>query len=168
MNQRQPRRLTREYARGLVAAVAIFTIAMLVFTWGITAFLLERDPITTTISKMTAPAIVLLCLALLIFVLWRDLISMVKGHPPTYYLLVVVPAGVYLLWSLLTTALNLSISEAWLSPFALGLAACWAIALLLFWWILLRRLYSDKGRPQWPWEKKDLDEGPDWFKDGQP
>lgn len=168
MSHPQPQRITRAYARGLVAAVAIFAVALLVFTWGLTALALQRDPVVTEVPKFTAPAAVGVGLVILVWFLWRELISMIQGGRPHWVLLIVVPGLTYILWSLVGTLAGLGLDETWVSPFSALLAVSWLISILIFWWILIRKLYSSKGRPQWPWEKKDLDEGPDWFKDGMP
>ncbi|WP_244301297.1 hypothetical protein [Leucobacter insecticola] len=50
------------------------------------------------------------------------------------------------------------IDETWLSPFAAVLAPIWAVAALLFWAILARRVYTDRPTPKWPWERAEGDE----------
>lgn len=168
MTERVPRKITKGYALGLLAADAFFAVALVVVSWGLMSLWLSISPVTSNVSNLTAPAIVIVCIALLVFFLWRELISLLKGHRPALVLAIIIPGLAYLTWSLLGTAFSMHLSDTWLSPFALVLAVSWLIALLAFWGILLRKLYSGKGRPLWPWEKKDLDDGPDWFRDGMP
>ena len=168
MNERVPHRITRGYAFGLLAADAFFALSILVMGWGFLSLWIETSPITSAVSNLTAPGLIFVCLAILIFMLWRELVSLLRGNRPAWALAIVIPGIAYLVWSLLGMAATLTVSETWTSPFAFSLAGAWLIAVLLFWWVLLRKLYTEKGRPLWPWEKKDLDDGPDWFRDGLP
>lgn len=166
MNKRVPHRVTKAYARGLIGAVAIFAMSLVVVSWGYLSWFLGSDPIESDVSRVTAPGIVGLCLVMLVIVLWREMISLLRANPPSLVLIIVMPAAAYLFWSLLGVAFGLSIEETWLSPYALALAVSWLLAVIIFWWIAMRKLYSGKDRPRWPWEKNELNEGPDYFKDG--
>lgn len=168
MIDRVPHRITKGYAVGLLAADAFFAVALLVLSWGLLSLWLAVSPVTSEVSNLTAPGILIVCTAMLVFFLWRELISLLKGHRPAWVLAIIIPGLAYLTWSLLGTLFSMNLSDTWLSPFALVLAVAWLIALLIFWAILLRKLYTGKDRPLWPWEKKDLDDGPDWFRDGLP
>lgn len=168
MTGQAPRKVTRAYARGLIGAVVILAIAIVVASWGTLALLLERDPIYTTVPAFTAPLIILACIAVTIWLLWREIVHLLRGNRASWLLIVVLPGLVYLIWCLIGTAVGFEIEETWLSPFSVALAVAFLIGLLGFWFVILRKLYTDRGRPQWPWEKKELDEGPDWYKDGLP
>lgn len=166
MNNRVPQRVTRGYAQGLVVAVTLFALALLVLSWGFITLSLDRNPVTTEVSNLVAPMLIGVCLVMLVVLLWRELIRLLQGNRPTWALGIVIPGFAYLIWCLLGTAFSFSIQETWVSPFVLSLVVSWAVSVMVFWWILTRKLYSGKGRPLWPWEKNGRDEGPDWTKDG--
>lgn len=168
MNSRVPHRITRGYAVGVLAADAFFALSLLVMAWGFLSLGLETSPVTTQISNLVAPALVVVCLAFLVVLLWRELMNLLRGNRPSWALAIIAPGLAYLVWSLIGMAFSLTVSETWLSPFAFSLAGAWLIAVLVFWWIIMRKLYTGKGRPLWPWERNGLDEGPDWFRDGPP
>lgn len=168
MSNRAPHRVTKGYARGLIGAVAIFAMALVVVSWGYLSWFLGVAPIVSDVPRITGPGLVGLCLVVLMFTLWREVIHLLRGNAPSIVLILIVPTSAYLVWSLLGMLFTLRIEETWISPYALTLALSWLCALLVFWGIFLRKLYSGKERPKWPWEKNELDEGPDYFSGGLP
>lgn len=158
MNPREPQRVTRTYARGLIAAVTILAIALLIASWGGLSLLLDRNPVTTDVPAFTAPLLVILSGAVLIVILWRQVLDILRGSRPGWIYLVIVPGLAYLMWCVGGLIAGLSVEETWLSPFALTLALCWVVALLMFWAVFLRKVYGDRGTPQWPWEKHPDDD----------
>ena len=63
--------------------------------------------------------------------------------------------GIYLLWGLCGVLVGLTNEETWFSPFAFILMPVWAVAVVLFWLVLARRIYTDRPTPQWPWERRE-------------
>lgn len=161
MNQRPPHRVTRGYVLALIAADAIFACSVLIAAWGILALTLDINPVTSDVPMVAAPVIILIAVALLIWSLWVQALEILRGRRTIQWTQSVILAGAsYLVWCLGGLTVGMDVSETWLSPFALVLAIVWGLAPVPVWLILFRRLYSDRGRPLWPWEKKQSDEGP--------
>lgn len=158
MNARKPQRVTRTYARGLVAAVAILAIALLIAGWGGLSLVLGRSPVVSNVSRLAAPLMIIGAVGLLIMVLWRQVIDILRGNRAGWMYTVIVPGAAYLLWCVAGVLAGMTVEETWLSPFAWLLALCWLVALLIFWAVFLRRVYSDKEPPKWPWEKNVEDD----------
>lgn len=157
------RSVTRSYVWGLIFAVVILAFALMLLAWAGIALATGGAPVSSPgISFGAAPVAVLLCLALLVWVLWAQSLVLLRGMrmAPWGHLLL-VSLGSYLVWSLVGILTGLSIAETWLSPYALALALSWAFASLLCWALLMRRVYTDRPAPRWPWEDRDS-LGPDW------
>lgn len=154
------RGVTRGYVGGLLLATLVVASALVVASWGFIALLGDREPVETDgIAKWVAPLGVFVALGALAWGLWQQAIILLRGHRSLSWAHMVVLAGAaYLLWCIVGTLAGLSIDETWLSPFSIVLAPIWAIASLLFWAILLRRVYTDRDVPKWPWEKREEDE----------
>lgn len=157
------REVTRGYVGGLLLAAVIVAAALLVATWGLLALALQRDPISSAgVPRWIAPLLLLAVLAALGAVLWQQALVLLRGRrAPAWGLLIVIAGGSYLLWCLGGVLAGLSIDETWTSPFAAALAPICAVASLLFWAVLARRVYTDRPAPRWPWEGRD-EPGPDW------
>ncbi|MFD5599411.1 hypothetical protein ACFWHR_05085 [Leucobacter sp. NPDC058333] len=156
----EPRRgVTRGYVGGLVGAAIITAAALLVAAWGGLALALNRDPVESGgVGAWVAPVILATGLGILGFTLWRQALTLLRGRRgPAWSSIVTVAVGSYLWWSLLGMLGGMSLGETWLSPFAATLPAIWAIAALLFWAVLARRVYTDRAAPQWPWERNERD-----------
>ena len=162
MNQRPPHRVTRGYVLALIAADAIFACSVLIAAWGLLALTLDTNPVTSDVSMAAAPVIILVAVALLVWSLWVQALEILRGRRTIQWTQAVILAGSsYLVWCLGGIATGMSVNETWLSPFALILAIVWGLASVPLWLILFRRLYSDRGRPLWPWEKKPNGDGPE-------
>lgn len=151
------RPVTRGYAGALTAAAVIVALSLVVSGWGLLSMALDRDPVTTEgVPRWAAPAIVLVLLAVLAWGLWRQAIVLLRGRRgPAWGIIVSLAVGAYLLWCLLGVLAGLSVDETWVSPFAALLVPIWAVASLLFWAVLMRRVYTDRPPPRWPWERHD-------------
>lgn len=162
------RGVTRGYVRGLVFAVVIVAFSVMLAAWSFIALASDGGPVSTPgVSYGATVPPVLSCLVLLAIVLWSQSILLLRGRRSlsvTHLLLASI--GGYLLWCLLGMAVGLSLYDTWLSLYALALAIAMAIAVLLAWSLLLRRVYTDRPAPQWPWEKRGEAEGPDWANTG--
>lgn len=164
----EPRhRVTRGYVGMLIFAVVTVAVALTVAAWGVLALALEADPVTTTDRpRWAGPLAIVLALVLLAWTLWRQAITMLRGRrAPSWGYWILAAGGAYTVWGLLGSAVGLPTAETWGSPFALLLMPIWIVASLGFWALLVRRLFTDRGRPRWPWEKDD-DIGPDWVNYG--
>lgn len=156
------RGVTRGYVAGLILAAVIGATALTVAIWGLLALALARDPISTTLPIWAGPLTLLGALALLAGGLWLQALALLRGRQgPHWAYVLALGGGSYLLWCLVGTAAGLESTETWASPFAISLIPVWVLASLLFWAVLARRVYSDRGTPRWPWERDD-DLGPDW------
>lgn len=149
--------------RALVAAVLILAVALTVAVWGFLALMLDHGPVGTSgVSFGAVVLIVAVALVALGWGLWRQALSLLRGHrAPLWGVVVALAGGAYLIWSLGGMAFGLRLAETWVSPFAATLAAVWGVSVVLFWAVLARRLYTDRPVPQWPWEKRG-EPGPDW------
>lgn len=163
MTESHRRGVTRSYVGGLVFAVTIVGFALMLAGWGWIALATDGGPVSTPgISLATAALIVFVCLAFLAWIMWSQSLTLLRGKRlPSWGHILLVGAGGYLLWGLLGTLLGLSITDTWLSLYALTLAMAWVISALLQWSVLARRVYTDRGTPQWPWERRG-EPGPDW------
>lgn len=159
-----PRRgVTRAYVGGLVFAVAVVALALLVAGWGGIALMTTRDPVTAAgAPRWAAPGIVGLALVLLGWGLWTQALGLLRGRSaPSWGHALGLGGGAYLLWCLGGMLAGFRIEDTWTSPFSAWLAAMWAIASLVFWAVLARRVYTDRPTPRWPWDRPG-EPGPDW------
>lgn len=157
MTEGSRRGVTRGYVGGLTVAAVILAAALVIASWGFISLFTGRDPITTPgISRAATPLIVILALGLLGWRLWEQALALLRGRrtPPIGQALVVA-VGAYLVWCLLGGILGLSAGETWLSPYAGMLIPIWTLAALLFWAVLVRRVYTDRPPPRWPWERRE-------------
>lgn len=168
MTEGHRRGVTRGYVWGLIFAVAIAGFAMMMIAWSGISLVSGRLLISTPgIGYSVSAVSVLLCLGLLVWVLWSQSILLLRGRRSLSWVhVLVVSFGGYLVWGLVGTLSGLSVADTWLSAFALALAAAWAVASVLCWAVLLRRVYTDRQPPRWPWERHD-DLGPDWAHTGE-
>lgn len=157
------RGVTRGYVWAVIVASGIVAVALMVATWGLLALATGVPPIRTPdVSFALVPLIVALLLAMLAWGLWLQGLVLLRGRRAlSWGYLVALGGGAYLLWSVAGTIAGLQISDTWLSIYAATLAVIWAVVSVLFWAVLARRVYTNRPRPMWPWEKRD-DEGPDW------
>ena len=162
------RGVTRGYVWGLVVAVAIVGWALMLAAWSVISLATGRGPVSTEgIGYSVTAIVVLLCLGLLVWQLWSQCLTLLRGRRQlSWRHLLVVSFGGYLLWSCIGTLAGLSIGDTWLSLHALALAVSWALAAVLCWAVLLRRVYTDRPAPTWPWEKRG-ELGPDWAGTGE-
>lgn len=164
MTDNHRRGVTRGYLRGLIFAVVIVAFSIMLAAWSFIALATDGGPVSTPGVSYGATVLpVLSCLVLLAAVLWSQSILLLRGRRSlslTHLLLASI--GGYLIWCLLGMAVGLSLHDTWLSPYALSLAIALALAVLIAWSLLLRRVYTDRPAPQWPWEKRGDQEGPDW------
>ena len=163
MTDRHRRGVTRGYVWGLVFAVAIAGFALMLTAWSLISLASSGGPVSTPGIGFSATAVpVLLCLGLLVWLLWSQSLLLLRGRRQlSWRHLLIASFGGYLLWGLAGTLLGLSLTDTWLSPYALALAIAWALATVLCWAVLLRRVYTDRPAPSWPWEKRG-ELGPDW------
>lgn len=157
------RGVTRGYVAGLLSAVLVVALAVLVAGWGGFGLATGREPVSVPhIPTIYAPAVVGVCLVLLAWSLWRQAIVLLKGRTaPSWGLIIATGVAAYLIWSFFGTVAMLTLDDTWMSPFALILAVICVLASFLFWAILVRRVYTNRPTPKWPWERDD-DRGPDW------
>lgn len=157
MNDGVRRGVTRAYVVGLLAATLIVAVALLFVSWGFLGLVLEHGPIVSEgVPYWFGTFTVLGGLAMLAALLWRHALILLRGRKtPVWSIVVGAAFGAYLIWCLLGILGGLSIGELWLSPFAAILALIWALAVLLFWLVLARRVYTDRPAPRWPWERRE-------------
>jgi len=157
------RGVTRGYVWGLIFAVVVVAFALMLMAWAGIALATGGGPVATPgVGYGVSAFIVVLCLGLLVLSLWKHALLLLRGRK-TLSLgnMLIVSFGAYLLWGIVGSILGLSVGDAWLSLYALALALAWACAMVLFWALLLRRVYTDRPAPRWPWERSG-DLGPDW------
>lgn len=163
MSSGRRRSVTRGYVWGLIFAVAITAFALMLLIWSGISLATGRAPVETPgVSFGSAPLAILICFLPMIWALWTQSVMLLKGDrslPWTQLLL--ASLGGYLIWCLTGMLTGLSAAETWTSPYALAIALAWAIASLLCWAVLTRRVYTEREVPRWPWEDRE-DLGPDW------
>ncbi|WP_024356765.1 hypothetical protein [Leucobacter chironomi] len=154
------RGVTRGYVAGLVLAAVIVAAALLIAGWGLLSLAMQREPVSSDgVPRWAAPLLLVLGLALLAAALWQQALVLLRGRRgPAWGVIVVAAGGVYLLWCLGGVLAGLSVDETWVSPFAAALPLIWAVASLLFWAVLARRVYTGRPAPKWPWERAEEDE----------
>jgi hypothetical protein len=150
-----PRRgVTRSYVGGLMSAALVAALAGLVASWGLLTWGMGRDPLVSADAPFwVAPLIIFVALTLLAAALWQQALILLRGKSgPAWEWMVTVALGAYLLWCLACWGFGFSVEDTWLSPFAALLAAVWGLSSLAFWVVLVRRVYTDRPTPRWPWE----------------
>ncbi|GAB2549385.1 hypothetical protein [Leucobacter ruminantium] len=159
MSEGVRRSVTRGYAGALTAAAVIVAVALVVAVWGLLSLALGRDPVSSDgVPVWAAPLILAVLLGVLAWGVWRQAIVLLRGRrAPAWGIVVSLAGGAYLLWCLGGVLAGLSVEETWTSPFAAVLAPIWALASLLFWAVLARRVYTDRPPPRWPWERDEED-----------
>lgn len=157
MNEEARRGVTKGYVLGLLAATLVLAATVLFVAWGVIALLFDRKPVTTDgVPLWFAIAAIAIALALLAAILWRHAIALLQGRRVPDWGLVITAAGAsYLVWCLCGILAGMSIDETWLSPFAALLAPVWGLAVLMFWAVLARRVYTNRPTPKWPWERAE-------------
>ena len=151
------RGVTRGYVLGLLGATLVTTAAIVVASWGLLGMALAREPIETDEVPLWFGVLgIVLGLVLLGALLWRQALSLLRGRKsPVGGLIVVAAFGAYGVWCLWGLVAGLAMEDTWLSPFAFVLMPVWALAVVLFWAVLARRIYTDRPTPQWPWERRE-------------
>ncbi|KIP51969.1 hypothetical protein SD72_12105 [Leucobacter komagatae] len=151
------RGVTRGYVLGLLGATLVVAAAIVVASWGLLAMALGREPIETAAVPLWFGVLSIgLGLAMLGVLLWRQAISLLRGRKsPVAGIVLGAAFGVYLIWGLCGVLAGLTIDDTWFSPFALILMPVWGIAVVLFWAVLARRIYTDRPTPKWPWERRE-------------
>ena len=151
------RGVTRAYVLGLIGATLIVAVALIVASWGMLGLAIGREPVETPGVPIWLGAVSIgLSLVLLAVLLWRHAIALLKGRQqPIPGLILGAGFGAYILWCLIGLLGGLSIDETWLSPYAWVLAVIWALAVVLFWLVLVRRVYTNRPVPKWPWERRE-------------
>lgn len=152
--------VTRGYVGGLMLATVVIAIALLVAVWGLLALLGDREPVASdAVPRWAGPILVFVAVAGLAVALWQQALTLLRGQrTPAWGLIVVAALGGYLVWCLGGILAGMSIDETWVSPFAATLVPIWAITALLFWAVLMRRVYTDRPTPKWPWERAEEDD----------
>lgn len=160
MTEGGKRGVTRAYVRGVMLAALVVAAALVLAAWGLIGLALDREPVETPdVPTWFGVVAVVAALVMLGALLWQQALSLLRGRKsPVGSLVVGAAFGVYLLWGLAGIAFGLSVSETFLSPFALALAIIWPLTVVLFWAVLARRVYTDRPTPQWPWERTEKGE----------
>lgn len=163
MTEGARRGITRGYAAMIVFGTVTVAASLTVAVWGLLALGLDTEPVSTSgRPRWVPPAAIALGLAILAGTQWRQTIALLRGRPrPAWPQMLAAAVGAYLVWCLVGLALGLGSSETWTSPFALTLVPIWLLSSLMHWALIVRRVYGDRDRPRWPWERDD-DLGPDW------
>lgn len=163
MNEGARRGVTRGYVGGLILATLISAVAGTVAVWGLLALWTGLVPISQPdMPRWMGPVTILAALGVLAWMLWLQTMSLLYGRRKPHWGYILLAALLaYALWGLMGTIAGLPNSDSWASLFAWSLIPIWAVAGILFWAVLARRVYSDRGTPKWPWERAD-DLGPDW------
>lgn len=159
MNKQPLRRVTRGYVWTLIAGSLVVAVALIVAAWGILAYATSSDPIRSPhIARWTAPALIVLALAGLAWLLWQQALALLRGRrAPRWSLFIVAIFGSFLIWCLGGMASGMAIDETWGSPFAWAIGLAWGVSFLLYWAVLQREIYTDRPMPRWPWETGEDD-----------
>lgn len=164
------RRVTRGYVIALIGSAALLALSLIVCGWGLLALYTDTAPVQQPgVPFAVAPLLVAITHALLAWSLWKQAIALLHGRraPHTGWMLGTA-FGAFLLWCVGGNLAGLAVNETWLSVYAWLIVPVFVLTALAFWAVLMRRVYTDRGVPQWPWEKRG-EPGPDtsWM-DGNP
>ena len=162
------RGVTRGYVFGLVGAAVVGAFALLLALWGLLAWATDREPISTPGVGLGAASVMFVCcLLLLAWGTWAQSILLLRGRrTPSWAHIITVGLGAYLIWCVVGLAFGLHVEDSWASPFAGLIAMVWALAAFTAWAVLVRRVFTDRPVPKWPWEKRG-EPGPDWAHTGE-
>ncbi|MGR4010773.1 hypothetical protein [Leucobacter sp. 1207-22] len=157
MTAQQKRGVTRGYVRGLIAASLVVAVALLVAVWGFTSLLGSVPPVhTESVPRWAAPVLIIVALGVLAALLWQQSLALLRGKTsPSWSSILVGALLAYLIWCLGGTLFGMVIDETWTSLFAWLLVPIWGLVGLMYWALLVRRVYTEMPTPQWPWEKGD-------------
>ena len=149
--------VTRGYVGGLMLAAVAVAIALLVAAWGILALVTDREPVATdAVPRWAGPVLIAVIVGMLAASLWQQALILLRGQrAPAWGFVIAGALGAYLIWCLGGVLAGMSIDETWVSPFAALIVPIWAVAALLFWAVLARRVYTDRPTPKWPWERAE-------------
>lgn len=153
-----PRRgVTRGYVGALILAAAIVAAALLIAAWGTLSLLLDRDPVSSPeVSRLVGPALVFLALGMLAGSLWLQSLILLRGQRgPAWGHIIGTAGAAYLLWSGGGFLAGMTLEETILSPFGAAIPVIWLVVGLLYWAVLMRRVYTDRPPPRWPWERDE-------------
>ena len=153
MSEGARRGVTRGYVGALTAGTVIVAVALIVASWGMISLLTGRAPIEGVAPRWAAPVVIGVNLGILAWALWQQALMLLKGRKtPPWAVTVSLAGGVYLVWCIVGSVLGFPLHDTWSSPFSLALIPIWALASVLFWAVLARRVYTDRPPPRWPWE----------------
>lgn len=153
-----PRRgVTRGYVGALILAATIVAAALLIAVWGMLTLALNRDPVMSPgVSRLVGPALVFLALALFAGSLWLQSLVLLRGQrAPAWGHLIGLAGASFLLWCGGGFLAGMRVEETVLSPFGAAIPAIWLLVGLLYWAVLMRRVYTDRPPPRWPWERDE-------------
>lgn len=144
----------------LVLACVVLAASLVVAAWGLIALGTGREPIASGgVPRWAAPGVLLVALVALGWGLWSQSLVLLRGRrAPSWTHAIVLAVGAYLLWCLGGIAAGASIDETWVSPFAGALVPIWALASFACWGVLMRRVFTDRDVPKWPWEREGDEE----------
>jgi hypothetical protein len=150
------RGVTRSYVWMLIFGCTFVTVSLVVAGWGLTALALLRLPVETSVPTYYGPLVLVLLFLSLAASMWYQSLNVLRGHKTVpISRMIVMGLVAYIVWSLAGMLAGMSIGETWLSLFSFELVPLFAFGLLSCWYLLLRRVYTDRPTPRWPWEKHE-------------
>lgn len=151
------RGVTRGQTWVILAGVVVAAVATVITSWAFLSLFGDLSPVATAgIAPAIGPGIIVMCAGLLLWVLWGQTLVLLRGDSRVPWGSAVVSAGgSYLVWCMLGMAVGMSVSDTWLSPFAVVLACVWACAVLMGWAVMCSRISAAPGRLVWPWERAE-------------
>ncbi|WGD36763.1 hypothetical protein [Lysinibacter sp. HNR] len=142
-----------------VAALMLTVLAgaLTIATWGFIALFTASDPIETAdISLVVGPLSIVLALVVMFLSMFRIGKSLQHGHSRLPWSLILLAGiGAYLVAAIVFFAVGLPPHESFYSAFLLALLPIGWLCALCYWAMVARRIYTDRGRPRWPWENPE-------------
>ncbi|RRD61547.1 hypothetical protein [Leucobacter sp. OH1287] len=155
MTSQPTRKITREFAVIVLAMLLVSLFAFMLFGWGLLFWFTDQWPVPESHPYWQGPLLVIIALIGTAILLWRGVISLLRGNfaPPLGRALVVFLLW-YLTWCVGGTIMSFGLANTWFGWHALIAAAVMATGPILSWYFLLRQIYGRNVRPRWLWEKQ--------------
>ena len=150
------RKVTRAYVWMIIVAAITLAVSFLVFAWGMLRYTTGRYPVETEVTSLLGPLTVVVIFATTTWSLWRQSLTILRGSTTAP-----VAQGLgngllaYVIWSVVGSLAGLRFDETWMSMFALVIIPIVVVVHLLAWAVLVRKVYTDRPTPQWPWERAE-------------
>lgn len=149
------RRVTRGYVYTLLLFTQALSVSLIIAVWGLGAFYLQLPVVQHHAPVWIMPAAVLVHSLSAALFLWHSCLRILRGTPRVYALLVAVGCCTSLvLFGTARALTGLPLADAF-NALTWGAVVATAVCSVAAQRVLIRRVYTVKQPPLWPWEKRD-------------